>query len=149
MKVKSLSHVRLLAIPWTIAHQAPPSVGFSRQDYWSGLPLPSQAMQETWVQTLGREDLLEKRNGYSLQYSCLKNSMKEEPGRLQSIGPKDSDTTEQLTLGASSHLLSLSRNIKMPMDNSILESALLLCCAPVCSVNSETQKQDLLHKVNQ
>ena len=34
---KSLSHVRLLATPWTAAHQAPPSMGFSRQEYWSGL----------------------------------------------------------------------------------------------------------------
>ena len=41
VKVKSLSHVRLVAIPWTAAHQAPLSVGFSRQEYWSGLPLPS------------------------------------------------------------------------------------------------------------
>ena len=40
-KVKSLSHVRLLATPWTVAHQAPPSMGFSRQGYWSGVPLPS------------------------------------------------------------------------------------------------------------
>ena len=41
VKVKSLSRVRLLATPWTAAHQAPPSVGFSRQEYWSGVPLPS------------------------------------------------------------------------------------------------------------
>ena len=41
VKVKSLSHVRLFATPWTAAHQAPPSMGFSRQEYWSGLPLPS------------------------------------------------------------------------------------------------------------
>ena len=41
MKVKSLSHVRLLATPWTAAYQAPPSMGFSRQEYWSGVPLPS------------------------------------------------------------------------------------------------------------
>ena len=41
MKVKSLSRVRLLATPWTTAHQAPPSMGFSRQEYWSGVPLPS------------------------------------------------------------------------------------------------------------
>ena len=41
MKVKSLSRVRLLAIPWTAAHQAPPSMGYSRQEYWSGVPLPS------------------------------------------------------------------------------------------------------------
>ena len=37
VKVKSPSHVRLLATPWTAAHQAPPSVGFSRQEYWSGV----------------------------------------------------------------------------------------------------------------
>ena len=38
-KVKSLSRVRLLVTPWTAAYQAPPSMGFSRQEYWSGLPL--------------------------------------------------------------------------------------------------------------
>ena len=41
MKVKSESCVRLLATPWTAAHQAPPSMGFSRQEYWSGVPSPS------------------------------------------------------------------------------------------------------------
>ena len=41
VKVKSLSRVRLLATPWTAAYQAPPSVGVSRQEYWSGVPLPS------------------------------------------------------------------------------------------------------------
>ena len=41
VKVKLLSHVRLLATPWTSAHQAPLSIGFSRQEYWSGVPLPS------------------------------------------------------------------------------------------------------------
>ena len=41
VKVKSLSRVRLLATPWTAAHQAPPFMGFSRQEYWSGVPLPS------------------------------------------------------------------------------------------------------------
>ena len=41
VKVKSLSRVRLLATPWTAAYQIPPSMGFSRQEYWSGLPLPS------------------------------------------------------------------------------------------------------------
>ena len=41
MKVKSLSRVRLYATPWTVACQAPLSMGFSRQDYWSGLPFPS------------------------------------------------------------------------------------------------------------
>ena len=41
VKVKSLSRARLFATPWTAAYQAPPSMGFSRQEYWSGLPLPS------------------------------------------------------------------------------------------------------------
>ena len=41
VKVKSLSRVRLFATPWTIAHQAPPSMGFSRHRYWSGVPFPS------------------------------------------------------------------------------------------------------------
>ena len=41
VKVRSPSHVRLLVTPWTAAYQAPPSMGFSRQEYWSGLPLPS------------------------------------------------------------------------------------------------------------
>ena len=41
-KVKSLSRVRLFVTPWTVTYQAPPSMGFSRQEYWSGLPFPSQ-----------------------------------------------------------------------------------------------------------
>ena len=41
VKVKSLSRVQLLATPWTAAHQAPPSLGFSRQEDWSGVPVPS------------------------------------------------------------------------------------------------------------
>ena len=41
VKVKPLSCVRLLETPWTTAHQAPPSMGFSRQEDWSGVPLPS------------------------------------------------------------------------------------------------------------
>ena len=41
VKVKLFSRARLLATPWTAAYQAPPSMGFSRQEYWSGVPLPS------------------------------------------------------------------------------------------------------------
>ena len=40
-EVKSLSRVQLFVTPWTAAHQAPPSMAFSRQEYWSGVPLPS------------------------------------------------------------------------------------------------------------
>ena len=41
VKVRLLSRVQLLVIPWTVALQAPPDMGFSRQEYWSGMPLPS------------------------------------------------------------------------------------------------------------
>ena len=41
VKVKSLSRVRLFVTPWTVARQAPQSMGFSRQEYWSGYPFPS------------------------------------------------------------------------------------------------------------
>jgi len=41
VKVKSLNLVRLFVTPWSVVHQAPPSMGFSKQDYWSGLPFPS------------------------------------------------------------------------------------------------------------
>ena len=48
VKVKSLSRVRLLVTPWTAAHQAPPSMRLSRQEYWSGVPLPSLRL---WAST--------------------------------------------------------------------------------------------------
>ena len=43
-EVKSLSRVRLFATPWIVAYQAPPSMGFSRLEYWSGLPFPSPGL---------------------------------------------------------------------------------------------------------
>ena len=46
VKVNSLSRVRLLVTPWTAAYQAPPFIGFSRQEYWSGVPLPS--LEQQW-----------------------------------------------------------------------------------------------------
>ena len=49
VKVKSLSHVRLFATPWTVAYEAPPSMGFSRQECWSGLPFPSPIILFNWV----------------------------------------------------------------------------------------------------
>ena len=56
-KVKSLSCVRLLATAWTAAHQAPPSMGFSRQVYWSGVPLPSSCLTHSKYLLKGRRTL--------------------------------------------------------------------------------------------
>ena len=50
VKVKSFSRVQLLATPWTTAYQAPPSMGFSSQEYWSGVPVPS--LQEEAIQAI-------------------------------------------------------------------------------------------------
>ena len=54
VKVKSLSCVRLLATPWTAAYQAPLSMGYSRQEYWSGVPLPSPLARYKLVWNKGR-----------------------------------------------------------------------------------------------
>ena len=62
VKVKSLSHAWLLATPWTGAHQAPPSMGFSRQEYWSGVPSPSPA-------TCSSFQFLASQRGYPLPCS--------------------------------------------------------------------------------
>ena len=59
VKVRLLSCVWLLAIPWTAAYQDPPSMGFSRQEYWSGLPLPPPLAQQL---TPNSELVLEKGN---------------------------------------------------------------------------------------
>ena len=55
MKVKSLSHVRLFKTPRTAAYQAPPSMGFSRQEYWSGVPSPSPDWETKILQTIQYE----------------------------------------------------------------------------------------------
>ena len=48
VKVKLLSHVRLVVTPWTAAYKAPPSMEFSRQEYWSGVPLPPPLSYLSW-----------------------------------------------------------------------------------------------------
>ena len=82
VKLKSLSRVWLLATPWTAAHQAPPSMGFSTQPtpiflgfLAAQLVKNLPAMQETWVRSLSWEDSLEKEKATQPQYSGLENSM--------------------------------------------------------------------------
>ena len=63
VNVKSLSRIRLFATPWSAAYKAPPSVGFSRQECWSGVPLPSPrllAKNSSLVEK--RQELLQQRN---------------------------------------------------------------------------------------
>ena len=63
-KVKSLSRAWLLATPWTAAHQAPPSMGFSRQEYWSGVPLPSPLL-------CLMQSILAKNHGKHIQHRII------------------------------------------------------------------------------
>jgi len=63
VKVKSLSRVGLLATTWTAAYQAPPSMGVSRQEYWSGVPLPSPAASSQQMVTAA----MKLKDAYSLE----------------------------------------------------------------------------------
>ena len=64
VKVKFLSPVRLLATPWTASHQAPPSMGFSRQEYWSGVPLPSLTLSSKNQQNSQESNKMARVNPY-------------------------------------------------------------------------------------
>ena len=75
VKVKLLSHVRLFVTPWTVAQQAPLSMGFSRQEYWSGLPFPSPGDLPDPDIEPSSPALLGEGDGIPLQYSCLENPM--------------------------------------------------------------------------
>ena len=65
-KVKLLSHVQFFVIPWTIAYQAPPSIGFSRQEFWSGLPFPSLILGEA---TTNNKTYLQRCDYLSLMFT--------------------------------------------------------------------------------
>ena len=101
--MKLLSHVQLFATPWAVACQAPPSMGFSSQGYWGGLPFPSpgdlpdsgiepmsptlQADALTSVTlALSREDPLEKEMATHSSILAWRIPWMEEPGGLQSTG---------------------------------------------------------------
>ena len=121
VKVNSLSRVWLFTTPGTAAYQAPPSMGFSRQEYWSGVPLPSPSgiyiyvqiymgfpggsavknlpaipeLQETQIQSLSWEDPLEEGMATYSSILAWKIPWTEKPGRLLSIrSHKESNVTE-------------------------------------------------------
>ena len=80
VKVKSFSHVRLFTTPWIAAYQAPPSMGFSRQAYWSGVPLPSPFKSLSfyifppWILTkllsLNKSKFVWTTHVFSILYTC-------------------------------------------------------------------------------
>ena len=93
VKVKSLSRVRLFATPWTADYQAPPSMGFSRQEYWSGVPLPSpDSAQLTWK---------------VCSTCCLWALKRHEPAVICHPGPPPLSNTEALRQGHPGRFLDL------------------------------------------
>ena len=97
-KCYSLSRIRLFATPWTVAHQAPLSLRFSRQGCWSGLPFPSPgdlpypgiepgspALQEMQVQSRGQDDRLEEVMAAHSSILDWRIPWTEEPDGLQSM----------------------------------------------------------------
>jgi len=96
------SRVRLLATPWTVAHQGPPSMGFSRQEYWSGVPLSFfeyffvslaalDAPASTYIYLTPALESGEG-TGTPLQYSCLENPMDGGPWKAAVHGVAKSRT---------------------------------------------------------
>ena len=110
MKVKSISRVRLLATSWTAAYQAPRSMGFARQEYWSGLPLPSPCNAVSGsIPGLGKSP--EEGKGYPLHYSwasldgkesaCNEGDLSSIPGLGRSPGEGNGNPFQYSCLGNS------------------------------------------------
>ena len=103
VKVKSFSCVRLFTTPWTAAHQAPPSMGFSRQEYWSGMLLPSPIRgTEAVKKNYGRDE---------------ENLMKVRVGRISE------QETQQCSLQLRSQAIQRLRGVQLPCSSNGKESA--------------------------
>ena len=102
VKVESLSRVQLFATPWTAAHQAPLSIRFSRQEYWSGVPLPSP--EPNWLVSNKSKNVPEEASVcFWLKTDCISyicnNSRGVDPGTVGKIcDGTDSSLFSQLTI---------------------------------------------------
>ena len=100
--MKSLSRVRLFATPWTVAYQAPLSMGFSRQEYWSGLPFPSP-YAEYIMRNAGLDEAkagikISGRNINNLRYADDTTLMSESEEELKSPLMKVKEKSEKVGL---------------------------------------------------
>ena len=124
--MKSLSRVRLLATPWTAAYQAPPSTGFSRQEYWSGVPLPSPKMNPRYILKqrssleITRTLIPEKAMAPHSSTLAWRIPRMEKPVGCSPWGRYESDTTEQLHFHFS--LSCIGEGNGNPLQGSCLEN---------------------------
>ena len=103
-KVKSLSRVRLFATPWTVAYQAPPSMGFSRQEYWSGL---QEHLFKTAATTIDSEFYLKKKKNCSRVAAIL--DISEEELKNHNCALRERRCALPLPVSFTSALFSISR----------------------------------------
>ena len=125
--MKSLSHVRLLATPWTADYQAPPSMGFSRQEYWSGLPLPSPRDLRVSCKTRKMSWMISKAPSgadalfYSIKDQTRQHSHGEDSSKCHQPGASQSahTTLPLLLMGSSYMFFSVFKDFSIPqMQNT-------------------------------
>ena len=95
MKVKLLNHVQLFATPWTGACQATSSMGFSRQEYWSGLPA-EYIMRNAGLEEAQHGIKISGRNIYNPRYADDTTLMAESPEELKSLLMKVKEESEKV-----------------------------------------------------
>ena len=130
VKVKLLSRVQLFATPWTVDYQAPPSMGFSRQEYWSGLPFPLQEIFPTQGSNLCLLPLVHWQAGSSplattlIYLGCYKNITDYEVAHKQKLISHISGGWEVQDQGIS---IVVSGESLLPVSQLVPSSCVLTC----------------------
>ena len=139
--MKSLSRVQLLPTPWTIAYQDPPSMGFSRQEYWSGVPLPSTRLQRV------RHDSMSTVHDMACP-ECFhifnEFNLKEKPYELstttnQILRMRNLNHCECMLLSQYCRVISINQDTKRPMPT--LCNTMLLCLFLLLTLNRNLHRR--------
>ena len=114
VEVKSLSRVRLFETPWTAAYEVPLSMGFSRQEYWSGLPLPSPLSVANYHLTGNCTNTPHKRRSIVSPLSALKHLKFGKPRRYHLVEQR----LAQLILFSTNYILVLNNNLPFSLGRT-------------------------------
>ena len=124
VKVKLLSRVRFLATSWTAAHQAPPSMGFSRQEYWSGVPSPSVANHRR-----NSDETQGKTSRPDRWFIKIRRPTLHTPSSCQQ--PHPFETLQKLLPGSLSHPLTDCNLFLLTREGGTVLEALAYCAPPL------------------